>query len=61
MKDLERTLRSLKLYRCRSDYERQQLEREYDALDRGRWQGVAVCCALFIPAIMALTYALVSY
>ena len=61
MPDFERPLRSLRLHLCRSDYERQRLEEQFNALDKGRLQGAAVCCAVFIPTIMILTYALVNY
>jgi len=61
MPDYERIQRKLLLHTCCSEFERMQMEEHFKTLDRGRWQGVAVCCAVFIPAIMALSYALVNY
>ena len=61
MPDLERLIRSANLRQCRSDYDRQRLQERYDTLDKGRLQGAAVCCLVFIPTIMALCYALTHY
>lgn len=61
MPDLERLTRSACLHSCRSDYERQRLQDRYDALDKGRLQGMAVACLVLIPTIMGLTYYIVHY
>jgi len=61
MPDFERVIRQADLHSCRSDYERQRRREYYEALDKGRLQATLLCCAVFIPTIMALTYALVNY
>lgn len=51
--NLQRSLLS-----CRSEYGRRELQRQHEARSQGRFEGILVATLLYLPAVMALCWAL---